>query len=699
MKINLKIENLFLSYGYINIPQTAEVTNLKSSVQLLGTFVSNLAYYGYVPSTMVMKFLQNANAATLKETWVKLEVALKSNSGEGRNIGQHVVYKNFPKEVLEMSQAEYWIKQILMYIGLPNELFTQNEEPRNALFENVTLKVLRASNEHTLLNIFDELMKLPTRWTETQEDHAKFVLKTFGKLVTVKIDLDSVGFKENGIKAIVYARENNLTTSVGITTATDTLRLAAGLSNADVSLREAVKFKKFKRSERRLLLFYLENAKNLEDDFAARPDLWKKFMMVVHPGDYAASFPRVNDIYHKLYNGQVKSFAAKVDPAVIKKTDLALLTSRPGEFLRRFHSIYELFGKATVDSFVTVLPKLSTQQIVKFRKYLETINEREKLVYPPRGNWTKLKIADNSKKAILKTHMDILSKKIDAELHQRLNSILPEGIALDHSADLVKLQTNDQKLASYGRGTAFPIPNNITFIRAASYWGAKNAYRQSYNTWMDNGFNFFDDNWQALGTICWNSVNWNGAAAFSGDPTNSKTADGKACQVIDLYIDKLIAQGVRYAVWNILSYNNIAFDEVDDIFASLQWGENELSGKIYEPSRAQMEFQVTGKNKTKYIAYLDLVKRKLVYMDANLSGVISSAVSNQEKLAATMPAFVEYLNALPSVYDLFKSAPVGTIPVTFSDIGIDIKSEKAYVFRQENPDNNFAKLDLNTILS
>ncbi len=42
--------------------------------------------------------------------------------------------------------------------------------------------------------------------------------------------------------------------SVNITTATDVLRLAAAMSDQDVSLRTDIKFKKFKRSERKLLL-------------------------------------------------------------------------------------------------------------------------------------------------------------------------------------------------------------------------------------------------------------------------------------------------------------------------------------------------------------------------------------------------------------------------------------------------------------
>ena len=683
---------ILLSYGYVTLPKANEAT--VANRQLVGTFLSNLAYYGYVPSKRFMEFVNSASSNQLSSVWKTLEASLKANSGEGRDIGKHIVYKNFPKEVLEMSQAEYWFKQILMYIGFDADYFRQEEVVRDALFETVTMKVIHVADENAVYEVFQSLLSQKTRWTDVQTNQAQHLLSVFAKNLTVKVDMDTVGFKENGINAIVFARRNGLTHEVNVTTATDVLRLAAGMSGADVSLREDVKFKRFTRSERRFLLTLLETTKNLEDDFASRKDTWKKFMMVAHPGDYAKSLPRVVAAYDKLYKGEVKSFAAKVDNSVIRKEDLSLLASRPGEFLRRFHSVYDLFGVDAVNAFVKIVDKLTTHQLVKFRKYLDTITFRKELMYAPKGNWTKVKIEKNTKGTIELSHREAIGNKIDEVLGQRIGAILPEGVDLNFTADFVKLPTNDQKLAAYGRGTVFPIPDGINFLRSASYW---QAYGHG-STWMDNGWNFFDSNWIPKGTICWNHTSAHGAA-FSGDPLSSTTADGKACQVIDLYIDQLVKRGIRYAVWNVLSYNNVPFDSVDDVFASLQWGVDAFSGKVYEPSRAQMEFKITGANKTKFIAYVDLVERKLIYMDANLKGEVNSAGSNQSMLTATMPAYVEYLHSLPSVFDLFQSAPVGSVPVTFSDVDFTIEGGKAYVFRPENPDNEFQKIDLTAILA
>jgi hypothetical protein len=235
----------------------------------------------------------------------------------------------------------------------------------------------------------------------------------------------------------------------------------------------------------------------------------------------------------------------------------------------------------------------------------------------------------------------------------------------------------------------------MTFIRTASYWENK-----GHTTWFDNGWNFYGEHWSQMGTTCWDRTHTMGdAAVFSGDPVNSKEMKGRACQMIDLYIDKLLERGVRYAVWNILCFSNVPFSKASgEVLGTLQWGEEAQTGKLYEPSRAQMVFPIQGENLTKYIAYIDLKTRQLVYMDANLKGKVSSAGQNLSSLGETMPAFVEYLEALPTVADLFCHAE-GEIPVVYSDEGVELKDEQlAYVFRPENEENSFKQLDLSKLL-
>jgi hypothetical protein len=715
-------QKVLVANNYIAIPvsNVALDSAVAQDISLVTTIVSNMAYYGFVPSMEAVEALQKLNKDELAAFWKSTEATLKELTGASKNMDDFVVYKNFPKEVLEKSQAEYWMAQILMYWGLPNEIFTQKAEDREPMLEKMKLKVLALAKDNALEKIFSSLKTNTARWSDVQTDHAKYLV---GALKVKTVNVDEFIFKENGIvlanqllksampmdlpqTVLATALKNKGITpkspvlkdivDVKMSNATDVLRLAAAMSEGDVSLREKVRFKKFKRNERKFLLEILENTKNLVEDCTLRPEVWKKLLAALHPGDY--KFEKVQKAYDILYRGDFTTFNGQVD-ANVKKLDvsaLKLLQTRPGEFVRKLHHMYSLYEMKAVEAFIPVIEKLKTIQLLKLDSYVLTVNNRNQFIYPPKGNWTKAQFAMNKKKPFSSEAVSALHKAISDELAKRLNGKFPNGVDLDLNVDNIKLQTNDQKLASYGRGTVFSIPENMKFIRTASYWA-----NQSYgNTWFDNGWNFFDENWNSVFTCCWDSTSHiDSGAVFSGDPTNSKDMKGRACQMIDLYLDKLQAAGVRYAVWNVLCYSGVPFDKADDVLATLQWGEEPQAGKLFEPSRAQMVFPLKGASKTKYVAYIDVVERKLVYMDANFSGSVHSATNNAAGLSQKMPAFVEYLKSLPSVADLFSHAQKGSMPVWFEDEGKSIEVDgKAFVFKPVNPENKFTQVDLSEIL-
>jgi len=290
-------------------------------------------------------------------------------------------------------------------------------------------------------------------------------------------------------------------------------------------------------------------------------------------------------------------------------------------------------------------------------------------------------------------------KMIDAIVRDKVFAKVP-SVNLDPRVANIAIQGNDSELTPYGRNTKFLIPDRVTFIRTASYWKFPGGYG---NVWFDNGFNFFDEKWNSVGTCCWNSAPAGnlGYAVFSGDPTSSKTVSGEACQMIDLYLDKAVKAGVRYAVWNILCYSHKSFDEAESVHAALQWGEKAQKGAPFEPSRCQLSFPVTGPNHTKYVAIIDVVERTVIYVDANLKGQVNSADSNTQSLTETMPAYMEYLETQPTIMDLFKDIPQADdgIPILYDDKDVDIQTEQAYVFKPINEDNEFTQVDVSELLT
>lgn len=674
--------NILLRHGFINAQRDAST---KATAEL-ATILMNLEYYGYNLSVDAFKAVKSLSIDNLYKWWKNFEPELKSVTGDDRNIGDFVVYKNFPAEVLSKSEFEYWLPQLLMYWGFPNDLFTEPVKPRDGMDPSERKsKTLMLSNEKTLGNIFGSLLNSSEHWTDVEFQEVIVLSKT------EHVDLSKIKFKENLVK--LGAELINQGLDVQVKTATDVLRLAAALSDGDVSLREKVHFKSFDRKTRRFFMNMLLNCNNLEEDVARRKNVWKKFLHQLHPGEFQKSHAKVVKIANELYNDRLQTFNSKVEKAIKTKDveALNLLTTRPGEFSRRLVNIIDVFGNKGTKAFIKIIPKLTVNQIVTLQKFLETCPIRTKRIFPPKGNWARLQIAEP------RSYVNIELEKITVELGKNLSKRVPAVSLLDGATDLVKLPNGNDE-GSYARGTVFIIPEEVKFIRTASYWEKK----RFSNVWFDNGWNFFDKNWESQGSCCWTEVNFNnGAAIFSGDPTNSKEMLGRAAQLIDIYPEKLLKCNVRYAVWNILCFSKIPFSKANDVFAALQWGKDPQKGKLFEPSRCQLSFKLTGEYYTKYVCIIDLEKYTLRYADLNLKAKVYSAEKNDETLSKQMPAVMEYFDTLPSVYDLFKNSvkkKTGNGQVLYSSKDVVLNSKQpAYVFQHESK-QDYKPIDINKIL-
>jgi hypothetical protein len=690
----LNADNILLRHNYISMPATGTEA---VSGEVVATLLMNLAYYGRALDVEGYRKLTKASKGELVDWWMVVEKELREITGASRKIGDFVVYKNFPAETLSKTDADYWIPQILMYWGFPNEHFTEEVKARPKMKEKTTPVVLKVAKQDTLKDILTSYLKAPARWKREELAYVLFLSET------LPVNLAKLAFKENLVSLATYLMESDR--KVNLATATDVLRLMAGLSDGDVSLRTPTKFKSFKKPMRRLLLSTLEKCSNLKEDVARRPEMFKRVLHTLHPGDYKRAYPNVWKVNHALYMGQLETFNSRVE-TLLKEKDaqvLEVLAGRPGDFRRRLLHTVELFGNKAVKGFANeeVLGKLTTYQVVALRTYLETLNDRSHRVFPPKGNWSKVQIKEG--RLVEEKHIAALSKALGKNLAKRL----PKVGVLDEATGMVKLP-NSGETGPYARGTEFPMPDNVDFIRSASYWEIKTGF----NTWFDNGWNFFDANWTDKGSVCWDKPyfphkgyfieknNGRAAATFSGDPTNTKDAQGRAAQLIDLYPERLLNHGIRYAVWNILCFSNIPFSEAGDVFAALQWGKDATSGKLFEPSRAQLTFPLTGEQHTKYVCVIDLVERKMIYVDANLKANVSSASHNGKTLSQVMPAFMEYIKSLPSVHDLFRESVSerSDIKVLYSDKNVTLDGESAYVFRPENQSNKYKPVDINNLL-
>ncbi len=102
-------QKILVENGLLAIP----TSDHKLDNSALATILSNIVYYGFALSEAAYAKLTSLDNPEV--WWADVEATLKSITGADKKMADHVVYKNFPREVLEMSEAEDWTKQILMY--------------------------------------------------------------------------------------------------------------------------------------------------------------------------------------------------------------------------------------------------------------------------------------------------------------------------------------------------------------------------------------------------------------------------------------------------------------------------------------------------------------------------------------------------------------------------------------------------------
>lgn len=681
---------VLLANGFINVPSFKEVKE-KASTENVGTILSNFAFYGFIPSKMIVDAISAFSETQLAQFWAGTEKVLKEYFKEVLTAKNGVVYKNFPEEVLSKSEGEYWLSQILMYWGVPSEIFAEEEKlrPKSAI-DLSKLKVLKSAKADTLQDIFNSYIIKKVSLTPKEQEYLDVMLES---LDIKSSDISDSSFKMNGV--LIGKKVFERGGIVEAKNATDIIRFAAAISDQDSTLKERINFFKFSRAQRKLLLRMLCSVKHYEEDFAARPESFKALLKALRPGDYSWAKP-VSEMYDALYNKNVHSFAAKVNRS---QAPWELLKTRPGIFLRRFHEIYSKNSDFAIINIKEVFDSLTVYQLLKFKNYVKNVNNNKFIIARAKSLWSKAKLIENKKQYIAENHIVDLVSTIDCVLSAKLAVLFPNGVIKGEMLDTIALPSNDQEV-SVGRGTVYTLPENVKFIRTASFWENK-VSNHSHNFWFDNGWNFIHESENFDAVVCWNSPGYeNGQqlAIFSGDPTIANSSSGEATQVIDINLEGLEKAGYKYAVWNVLSYNNIVFNDAEKVFGCMQFLEDQKKGEIFDPSKVNIQFDLKGNAKNKMVVLLDVVERKIIYLDMAFPKIcVQSALENKKSIREFLPAVIEHLNSIPTVADLIENVKDGEIPFLYSDKDVSISGD-AYVFKHENPDNEFNQLDLQKLI-
>ncbi len=385
-------------------------------------------------------------------------------------------------------------------------------------------------------------------------------------LGTKGIDIKQVVMKENLALLLQMSWQHAGGTGLPglITTPTDLLRLFAALTGGDISLATPIKFPRFTRAQRRIVLGILESCgPNLLEDLGRYRDLWLEIARYIHPGEYAKTYPRTAAAFEALVVARAPSFEARTEALLTQGNFEALqdhLRFRPAIMGRKLHELLRRFPEqsgALVENFAAIANSIPVKNLLVMRSYFETINGLEHRTIVNKHGQIKV-LPNNSKQALNNEQLVLLATTLRKALLDQISqkpSWSGQGVWVDpelarYTVPLQQRSASDGVLSA-GRGSRYVLDSDKV-LRLFVYW--KQA---KLRTDLDLSVIQFNDNFEYAGHVSYTNLQAEGIA-HSGD---IQSAPEGAAEFVDISL-KAVPEGVRYLAAQIYRYAGESFSDM-----------------------------------------------------------------------------------------------------------------------------------------
>lgn len=622
--------------------------------------LKNIESLGFTFSSELLEVVQTLSVERFKSFYKQLIKDL--NDMVGHYIEYKPMYRNFPEQVVKMSEEELYDNAFWHYLGdwIGTRIMPEyTDKPRAYLKDEVQLNIIELGSKEDFNSIFTRLLGAKTSVSDTDKEDMRWFIKNYNTKV-FDFTPEEIPLKENVAFFIGCLLQNNIDSKEQmqkhVKTATDVLRIATALSDGDISLAANTKFKGISRKNRRLLLQTLENIGNITEDMLRYQNKWKRLGEILHPFEYKKRYPRCFEAFDIIRNDKdFETFNSKVEKSLIEKDlniAVELLKTRPGEFARRLDHLIRLskHPKNILSEFGEIASRVSTLVLLQVKTHFEHRNEdRELRIFFPKGSISKVKSIDNNlpdlKKEICREIVSICKQA----LIDRFSSYKPLGkVYLDENLKNYMVPFGQRSAAkalkTIPRGSRLDIPNGNT-LRFFIYWKDGND-----RTDIDLSVLALDTDSGYKTTVAYYHLKDTGIY-HSGDITSAP--DG-ASEFIDVDIFKCLKQGIRYILMSVNSYTKQPYKDLPVCFAGFMSRQFPDSGEIYEPLTVENKFDLTADSKIAIPLIADLYEKKIIWTDLSLKSNPSTNNNVHNNLSSTTlinKAMTELIK--PNLYDLF----------------------------------------------
>lgn len=625
----------------------------------VATVQSHLMQWGYMLDQDAFAELAKSDLSFIVNFNDEVISYLKDVTGGKRNY--QPLYKNFPQEVMSMSDFELYLNAILHYWSNGEWEPSTVTYEKEIKFEKIKYNMIKFATQERFSQIFTDLVSINTSLSPQDLNVVKWFVESGEKLVFP----DVIPFKENLCTLAGMGIEG-----LPVKTPTDVLRIAVHLSGGDISLpkvpekevrasrwttqrvknpaREAFKFKKFTRKERKYILGLLEQTNCDPKEMALKDQRWVRLGEILHPMEYKKLYPKAANAFNKIRNEKVKTWYGILDDAFKKSLEdgLKVLSQRPGEFSRRIDWLIRENADKTdlIMSYFSEAVKGTSNKVLfevygHFEGRLEDKNDRSIMIKGARKR-TELP----SLKALPKDTVEMIHSKLFETLRDKFATLESLGNCwIDEDLKKIPLPTNMRNMnfstRPILRGQRVPLDNpDAKVIRPFVHW-----YDKIGNEDLDLSVTFVGDK-KSADVLSFSNLRV-GKSVHSGDVRHRQ---GACAEYIDIDIKDALDSGYKYAVLDVRNFNGRSLKGVECMFGIME-REHPESNKTWLPETISSCQALESESTNTLIAIIDLETKEYIMLDIDSDGWVTA----RGDVKNTLKAVEQYAKPPKvSVYDL-----------------------------------------------
>ena len=690
---------------------TTNNVNETLSIEELATLIKKFEGYGYIFSKELAIAISKEERNVIID---KLKSVIKVIENFKSDKDYVVFYKNFPDEVINMSEVDLYINQILHYwIGyLPSnsENIIKEDIESSKLVKARELKLI---DDEMIEKLFIDLLSSNVTLSEQYLDDV-CVLTNNKSIKELEKYMECIQMKETLTTVSSYILKKEGVLIGNFKTATDILRLIAKISGDELNNKH-IHFAYFSRAELSQLMTKLENLQNPMPDIKRYSKPWHTFFKLYAKKINFNKYPKVRKVADMLF-GDI-SYMTERGKINEKIKRLPIMSE---EELDNFVKEYIVFYGDYVREILSLLNKAKENQYEKlllglencvtkvntrilFQLYDRIINLKAKDKTIPRlvnskGKWRRLRESISLSDELLNRVLQIVEDGIKTQLKEKENL---GKVYIDEDYKNIMLTTSEKdsnvSLRPMTRGSRIKFNPDAEVLRFFVAW--KNLDEKTLkelNTIYDRvdvdlSALTFNENLEFNDVAAYYNQKKSGFA-FSGDITNAPEG---ALEYIDVFdLERLKKKGNRYILMQIRSYNGYTFEEINSVYAGvMELTSIEAKEKKNMYSTAITEgFQIVSSERTTNTILVDLVKFEYIWLDMNMDSykldIFQNALNYEE---------IPYLNDMLryfsrkqyiTMYDLLK------LNADVRGILTKDKKEADVIFEKVDNKNNLVLADI-----